>query len=82
MSAQPMNDTLCSVLSQFSKYRGSLSDASDISRVITDKDKLSVAVQCDMSKLAILTYHDLGLNCTYPSHQNKIDNLCRDIRNS
>lgn len=78
MSADPMNDTkLCSVQSQFSKYRGALSGASDIRRVITDKGELSVAIQGDKKKPAILTYHDLGLNCTYPisNASEKIDKL-------
>lgn len=73
MTAEPINDTLYSVQSQYSKYRGSLSAASDIRRVITDKNELSVAVQGDMTKPAILTYHDLGLNCTYHSHQKSIN---------
>lgn len=66
MSAEPMNDAiLSSVQSQFSKYCGPLNGVSDIRRVITDKGELSVAVQGDRTKPAILTYHDLGLNCTY-----------------
>lgn len=83
MSAEQMSDTtLSAVQSQFSKYGGLLSGVPDIRRVITDNGELSVAVQGDTTKPAILTYHDLGLNCTYHSHQNKIDKLCGDFRNS
>lgn len=34
-------------------------------RVETDKGSLLVAVQGNQAKPAILTYHDLGLNCEY-----------------
>lgn len=34
-------------------------------RVRTDRGELCVAVQGDRAKPAILTYHDLGLNCEY-----------------
>lgn len=78
-----MSDTtLSSVPSQFSKYHGSISGVPDIRRVCTDNGELLVAVQGDTTKSAILTYHDLGLNCTYHLHHNKIDELCRDSRNS
>lgn len=42
---------------------GSLTAVTDLRRVQTDKGDLLVAVQGDTSKPAILTYHDLGLNC-------------------
>lgn len=68
-----MNDTtLSSMQSQFSKYRDSLNGVSDVRRVVTENGELSVAVQGDTMKPAIVTYHDLGLNCTYHSYQNKI----------
>lgn len=34
-------------------------------RVHTDRGDIVVAVQGDRSKPAIITYHDLGLNCEY-----------------
>lgn len=34
-------------------------------RVRTDRGDIVVAVQGDRSKPAIITYHDLGLNCKY-----------------
>lgn len=44
---------------------GSLTAVTDLRRIQTDKGDLLVAVQGDTSKPAILTYHDLGLNCKY-----------------
>lgn len=44
---------------------GSLTAVTDLRRVQTDKGDLLIAVQGDTSKPAILTYHDLGLNCKY-----------------
>lgn len=64
MIADPMDDIeLRSVHSQFPVSRRSISTTSEIFRVVTDKGELVVAVQGDTSKPAILTYHDLGLNC-------------------
>lgn len=36
-------------------------------RVRTDRGDILVAVQGDRAKPAIITYHDLGLNCEYLS---------------
>lgn len=70
MPVDPMDDIeLRSVQLQFSNGRGSLSGICDIRRVVTDKGEVSVAIQGDTTKPAILTYHDLGLNCKY--HSNK-----------
>lgn len=65
MPVDPMDDIeLRSVQLQFSNGRGgSLSGSCDLRRVVTDKGEVLVAVQGDTSKPAILTYHDLGLNC-------------------
>lgn len=66
MPVDPMDDIeLRSVQLQFSNGRSSLGGNCDIHRVITDKGEVMVAVQGDTSKPAILTYHDLGLNCKY-----------------
>lgn len=54
---------LRSVQLQFSNGRGSLSGNCDLRRIVTDKGEVLVAVQGDITKPAILTYHDLGLNC-------------------
>lgn len=64
MPVDPMDDVeLRSVQLQFPHSRGSLEGTCDIRRVTTDKGELTVAVQGDTRKPAILTYHDLGLNC-------------------
>lgn len=64
MPIDPMDDIeLRSVQLQFSNGRSSLSGSCDLRRVVTDKGEVLVAVQGDTSKPAILTYHDLGLNC-------------------
>lgn len=64
MPVDPMDDIeLRSVQLQFSNGRGSLNGTCDLRRVVTDKGDVLVAVQGDTSKPAILTYHDLGLNC-------------------
>lgn len=64
MPVDPMDDIeLRSVQLQFPNARGSIVDACDQRRVITDKGEILVAIQGDSSKPAILTYHDLGLNC-------------------
>lgn len=66
MPVDPMDDIeLRSVQLQFSNGRGSLSGNCDLRRVVTDKGEVLVAVQGDTTKPAILTYHDLGLNCMY-----------------
>lgn len=64
MPVDPMDDVeLRSVQLQFSSSRGSLNGTCELRRVATDKGEVLVAVQGDTSKPAILTYHDLGLNC-------------------
>lgn len=66
MPVDPMDDIeLRSVQLQFSNGRGSMGGNCDLHRVITDKGEVLVAIQGDTTKPAILTYHDLGLNCTY-----------------
>lgn len=66
MPVDPMDDIeLRSVQLQFSNGRSSLGGNCDMHRVITDKGEVMVAVQGDTTKPAILTYHDLGLNCKY-----------------
>lgn len=74
MPIDPMDDIeLRSVQLQFSNGRGgSLSGSCDLRRVVTDKGEVLVAVQGDTSKPAILTYHDLGLNCKWYSSLPKI----------
>lgn len=64
MPVDPMDDIeLRSVQLQFPIGRGSLEGTCDLRRVVTDKGDILVAVQGDTTKPAILTYHDLGLNC-------------------
>lgn len=64
MPIDPMDDIeLRSVQLQFTNGRGSMGGISDLRRVETDKGEVLVAVQGDATKPAILTYHDLGLNC-------------------
>lgn len=64
MPVDPMDDIeLRSVQLQFPNGRGSLEGTCDLRRVVTDKGDILVAVQGDTAKPAILTYHDLGLNC-------------------
>lgn len=66
MPVDPMDDIeLRSVQLQFSNGSNSLVGSCDMQRVITDKGEVLVAVQGDVTKPAILTYHDLGLNCKY-----------------
>lgn len=89
MPVDPMDDIeLRSVQLQFPNGRGSLEGNCDQRRVVTDKGDISVAVQGDTNKPAILTYHDLGLNCSYKPQQfkfnyricilccNRLDKLC------
>lgn len=64
MPVDPMDDIeLRSVQSQLSNELGSLSGSCCLRRFVTDRGEVLVAVQGDTSKPAILTYHDLGLNC-------------------
>lgn len=64
MPVDPMDDIeLRSVQLQFPHSRGSIEGSCDVRRVPTDKGDIVVAVQGDTRKPAILTYHDLGLNC-------------------
>lgn len=64
MPVDPMDDIeLRSVQLQFPHARGSIIDACDQRRIPTDKGDVLVAIQGDTTKPAILTYHDLGLNC-------------------
>lgn len=66
MPVDPMDDIeLRSVQLQFPHARGSIVDSCDQRRVTTDKGEILVAIQGDTSKPAILTYHDLGLNCRF-----------------
>lgn len=66
MPVDPMDDIeLRSVQLQFPNARGSILEACEQRRVPTDKGDIHVAIQGDTSKPAIVTYHDLGLNCEY-----------------
>lgn len=66
MPVDPMDDIeLRSVWLQFPYTRGSTLQACEQRHVPTDKGDIHVAVQGDTTKPAILTYHDLGLNCKY-----------------
>lgn len=59
-----MGDTeLLSVQLEVPIDRGSLSGDGDLHRVATDSGEILVAVHGDKTKPAILTYHDMGLNC-------------------
>lgn len=63
MPAELDDIELRSVQLQQSHSRDSISNACDLRRVPTDKGDILVAIQGDISKPAILTLHDLGLNC-------------------
>lgn len=63
MPAELDDIELRSVQLQQSHSRDSISNSCDIHSIPTDKGDLTVAVQGDLSKPAILTLHDLGLNC-------------------
>lgn len=63
MPAELDDIELRSVQLQQSHSRDSISNACDLRRVPTDKGEVLVAIQGDISKPAILTLHDLGLNC-------------------
>lgn len=66
MPVDPMDDIeLRSVQLQYPNQRGSIVGACDLRRVPTDKGDILVAVQGDTTKPAIVTYHDLGLNCEW-----------------
>lgn len=66
MPVDPMDDIeLRSVQLQYPNQRGSIVGQCDLRRVPTDKGDILVAVQGDTTKPAIVTYHDLGLNCEY-----------------
>lgn len=85
MPVDPMDDIeLRSVQLQFSNGRGSLSGNCDLRRVVTDKGEVLVAVQGDTTKPAILTYHDLGLNCMSSQWKNSINHsysMCQFVIN-
>ena len=63
MPAELDDIELRSVQLQQSHSRQSLSNSCDFHRITTDKGDIIVSVQGDTSKPAILTLHDLGLNC-------------------
>lgn len=65
MPAELDDIELRSVQLQQSHSRDSISSACDLRRVPTDKGEIVVAIQGDTTKPAILTLHDLGLNCKY-----------------
>lgn len=65
MPAELDDIELRSVQLQQSHSRDSISNACDLRRVPTDKGDILVAIQGDLTKPAILTLHDLGLNCEY-----------------
>lgn len=65
MPAELDDIELRSVQLQQSHSRDSISNACDLRRVPTDKGDILVAIQGDISKPAILTLHDLGLNCKW-----------------
>lgn len=65
MPAELDDIELRSVQLQQSHSRDSISNACDLRRVPTDKGDILVAIQGDITKPAILTLHDLGLNCKF-----------------
>jgi hypothetical protein len=65
MPAELDDIELRSVQLRQSHSRDSISAACDSHRITTDKGDLTVAVQGDLTKPAILTLHDLGLNCNF-----------------
>lgn len=68
MPSDSMDDIeLKNIQLQFPATRTLSKDDSNIQEltVETDRGTLLVAVQGNRSKPAILTYHDLGLNCEY-----------------
>jgi hypothetical protein len=67
MPAELDDIELRSVQLQQSHSRDSISSSCDIRRIATDKGDITVAIQGDVTKPAILTLHDLGLNCEFLS---------------
>lgn len=63
MPAELDDIELRSVQLQQSHSRDSISNSCEVNRISTDKGDITVAVQGDVTKPAILTMHDLGLNC-------------------
>uniref|UniRef100_A0A0K8TQA3 Protein ndrg3-like isoform x2 n=1 Tax=Tabanus bromius TaxID=304241 RepID=A0A0K8TQA3_TABBR len=85
MPVDPMDDIeLRSVQLQFPNSHGSITDACDLRRVPTDKGDILVAIQGDLTKPPILTYHDLGLNYAtsfagffnFPVMRGLLENFC------
>ncbi|XP_055690693.1 protein NDRG3 isoform X2 [Lutzomyia longipalpis] len=85
MPVDPMDDIeLRSVQLQFPHSRGSIAESCDLRRVPTDKGDILVAIQGDVTKPAVLTYHDLGLNYlssfagffNYPTMRGLLENFC------
>ncbi|XP_022226470.2 protein NDRG3 isoform X3 [Drosophila obscura] len=85
MPVDPMDDIeLRSVQLHFPNARGSILEACDQRRVPTDKGDIHVAIQGDISKPAIVTYHDLGLNYAtsfagffnFPVMRGLLENFC------
>lgn len=77
-STMPADDVeidieLRSVQLKFPNGRGSISESCDQRRIPTDKGEVLVAIQGDTSKPAIITYHDLGLNCRF--HYNNVHRM-------
>lgn len=72
MPAELDDIELRSVQLQQSHSRDSISNACDLRRVPTDKGDILVAIQGDLTKPAILTLHDLGLNCKTPVEFNQL----------
>lgn len=78
MPAELDDIELRSVQLQQSHSRDSISNACDLRRVPTDKGDILVAIQGDLTKPAILTLHDLGLNCKSLVDSNPIS-LTKDL---
>ncbi|XP_070496729.1 protein NDRG3 isoform X7 [Chironomus tepperi] len=84
MPAELDDIELRSVQLQQSHSRDSISNACDMHCISTDKGDITVAVQGDLSKPAILTFHDLGLNYAstftgffnYPTMRAMLENFC------
>ncbi|CAG9799222.1 unnamed protein product [Chironomus riparius] len=84
MPAELDDIELRSVQLQQSHSRDSISNACDVHCISTDKGDIAVAVQGDLSKPAILTFHDLGLNYAstftgffnYPTMRAMLENFC------
>lgn len=84
MPAELDDIELRSVQLQQSHSRDSISNSCDIRRIATDKGDITVAIQGDVTKPAILTMHDLGLNYAstftgffnYPTMRALLENFC------